>query len=277
MRPTLTIGDFSRMTHLSVKALRHYHDLGLLDPAEVDLRTGYRLYDATQVPIAQLIRRYRDLDMPVEHVKAVLAATDPIARNELIIAHLKRMESQLEQTQTIVASLRTLLESQSRSLAVEYRSIPQLRVAAITKTVKRPEIEPWWSDSFAEIYHALRTAGVMPAGPSGGIYPTELFIDEIAEVTVFVPTPEGVKTTGNIRIVELPAVDLAIALHDGPLREADRTYGPLGTHVTERALGAEGPIREHYLITDDDVANESALRTEIGWPIVRITSAEEQP
>jgi DNA-binding transcriptional MerR regulator len=38
----LSIGDFSRMTHLSVKALRHYHDLGLLEPADVNAQTGYR-------------------------------------------------------------------------------------------------------------------------------------------------------------------------------------------------------------------------------------------
>ena len=45
----VTIGDFSRMTHLSVKALRHYHDVGLLEPAQVDTASGYRLYQASQV------------------------------------------------------------------------------------------------------------------------------------------------------------------------------------------------------------------------------------
>ena len=49
----LSIGDFSRMTYLSIKALRHYHELGLLEPADVDPRTGYRLYDTAQVPTAQ--------------------------------------------------------------------------------------------------------------------------------------------------------------------------------------------------------------------------------
>ncbi len=59
MQVRLSIGDFSRMTHLSVKALRHYHDLGLLEPADVDPATGYRYYDASQVHAAQVIRQFR--------------------------------------------------------------------------------------------------------------------------------------------------------------------------------------------------------------------------
>ena len=57
MTVRLAIGDFSRMTHVSVKALRHYHDLGLLEPAEIDQTTGYRYYRPDQVWIAQVIRR----------------------------------------------------------------------------------------------------------------------------------------------------------------------------------------------------------------------------
>ena len=58
MSTLVTIGDFSRMTHLSVKALRHYHDVGLLDPIEVDSASGYRLYEIRQVPVAQMIQRW---------------------------------------------------------------------------------------------------------------------------------------------------------------------------------------------------------------------------
>jgi DNA-binding transcriptional MerR regulator len=64
MSVLVSIGDFSRMTHLSVKALRFYHDQGLLEPARIDPATGYRFYEPAQVPLAQVIRRFRDLDMP---------------------------------------------------------------------------------------------------------------------------------------------------------------------------------------------------------------------
>ncbi|HEY3648018.1 MAG TPA: MerR family transcriptional regulator, partial [Streptosporangiaceae bacterium] len=65
MTVLVPIGDFSRMTHLSVKALRFYHDQGLLEPARIDPSSGYRFYDTGQVPVAQVIRRFRDLDMPL--------------------------------------------------------------------------------------------------------------------------------------------------------------------------------------------------------------------
>src|SRR5271156_5344557 len=110
MQAALTIGEFSRMTHLSVKTLRHYHEVGLLAPAEVDPASGYRYYTTYQVPTAQVIRRLRDLEMPVEQVGAVLVAPDPATRNALIGAHLQRMEGQLEQTRAAVASLRSLVE-----------------------------------------------------------------------------------------------------------------------------------------------------------------------
>ena len=70
------MGDFSRATHLSVKTPRHYHQAGLLEPAAVNPDTGYRYYSAGQIPAAQVIRRLRDLEMPVADVNAVLAAPD---------------------------------------------------------------------------------------------------------------------------------------------------------------------------------------------------------
>ena len=109
MAAGLTVGDFSRITHLSVKTLRHYHEVGLLEPATVNPGTGYRYYCAAQVPTAQVIRRLRDLEMPVSQVKAVLDAPDAPARNALIAAHLGRLEAELAQTRAAVESLRNLL------------------------------------------------------------------------------------------------------------------------------------------------------------------------
>ena len=76
MRVRLSIGDFSRMTHLSVTALRHYHEVGLLQPAEIDPDSGYRFYAPEQVQTAQVIRRFKDLGMPLDEIKAVLTAPE---------------------------------------------------------------------------------------------------------------------------------------------------------------------------------------------------------
>ena len=131
MATMLTIGDFSRMTHLSVKALRHYHDMGVLEPAAVDPFTGYRSYDTSQVGSAQVIRRLRDLGMPLDSIAAVLAAPDLEARNREIAAHLTRMERQLEQTQASVAALRALLTGPAVRPAIELRTIAAVTALAV--------------------------------------------------------------------------------------------------------------------------------------------------
>src|ERR1700744_3995495 len=107
------IGDFSRRTHLSIRALRFPHDQGLLEPARIDLSSGYRFYDPAQVPVAQVIRRFRDLGMPLDQVRAVLRAPDVETRTREIITHLTAMEAKLAEMQMSVASLRALLEGQT--------------------------------------------------------------------------------------------------------------------------------------------------------------------
>src|SRR5271168_2889727 len=99
-----------RSTHLSVKTLRHYHRIGLLEPADVDPDTGHRRYTTEQIPTAQVIRRFRALEMPLEEIQAVIAAPDLDTRNDLIAAHLDRLEENLAKTQEAAASLRNLLQ-----------------------------------------------------------------------------------------------------------------------------------------------------------------------
>ena len=271
MTVRLPIGDFSRMTYLSVKTLRHYHDLGLLVPVEVDSTSGYRFYDPAQVPTAQVIRRFRDLGMPLPEVKAVLTAPDPVARNQLIVAHLARMESQLEQTQAAVASLRSLLEHPSGPITVEHRFVPAIRVLAITEPVAMADIETWWGEAFDELHHALRTARIDPTGPDGALYPNEFFQHELGQVVAYTPITAQVQPTGRLALVDIPAAELAITVHHGPFSELDQTYGALGTVVAQREIGVEGPIREHYLITEDDTEDESQHRTEVCWPVFQTT------
>src|ERR1700761_2767247 len=98
MTSRVTIGDFSRASQLSVKTLRHYHEVGLLEPSEVDPGNGYRYYSQEQIAQAQVIRRLRGLQMPVADVKSVLAAPDPAQRNQLIVEHLDRLELELAHT-----------------------------------------------------------------------------------------------------------------------------------------------------------------------------------
>lgn len=280
MTVRLSIGDFSRMTHLSVKALRHYHDLGLLEPASVDRFTGYRSYDTTQVPTAQVIRRLRDLGMPLDQVRAVLDAPDLEIRNKEIVTHLNRMEEQLERTRATVAGLRALLEAPPARQPVEFRAIPATPALAVRGLVAVAEFAPWWMAAFDDLYAAADGAGLTPSGPGGALYPAELFQDEQGEVTAFVPVPSAPPAPpgpGGPAVLDIPAVEAAVMLHEGPMDDLDRTYGALGTIVAERAIGVEGPIREYYLVGFRDTDDQSRHRTEVCWPVFQTRGQRHGP
>jgi DNA-binding transcriptional MerR regulator len=268
MSVRLSIGDFSRMTHLSIKALRHYHDVGLLAPAEIDAQSGYRYYAPDQVATAQVIRRFRDLGMPVDEIKAVLVASDPSSRNEVIVNHLERMQEQLKETEATVTSLRSLLEPGPASITIEYRSVPETPALAVVETVKAEDALAWWASALDDIFDIVSRLGLEPAGTAGALFPAEFYEVEKADLVVFVPlvatAPAG---SGWSVPYTVPAAELAVATHCGAFDDIDRTYGGLGVHVAERSIGVAGPIREYYLVTGRDTSVEADHRIEVGWPV----------
>jgi DNA-binding transcriptional MerR regulator len=271
MRPCLAIGDFSRATHLSVKTLRHYHRIGLLEPADVDPATGHRRYSTDQIPTAQVIRRFRSLDMPLEEIRAVIATPDIATRNELIAGHLDRLEASLTRTQEAAASLRDLLQpSGPASAAIEHRRIEPTPAVAICDVVDVDDISPWYQGAIGELYATLATQRLVPAGPAGGIYANDLFAYERGEATVFVPCLSPVRSTGRVESLVVPEVEMALIEHAGAETDIDRAYGALATYVTDHALAVEGPIREYYLVGSHDSPDGALWRTEIGWPIFTV-------
>lgn len=272
MTVRVAIGEFSRMTYLSAKALRLYHEAGILEPAAVDPVTGYRFYDASQVPVAQVIRRLRDLDMPLAEIKSVVAAAGVEQRNAIILGHLARMRDQLAATQATVASLQALLERPTGTIEVVYRSIPRTSVLAIAEDVTMDEFEQWWPAAFDELYGTLGGQDVPPSAHSGALYSKEFFEHHAGHVIAFLPVDRHVRARGRTALFEVPAAELAIAVHHGSFSELDRTYGALGTYVAERDIGVDGPIREHYAVTATDTADEAQHRTEVCWPVFQTRS-----
>jgi DNA-binding transcriptional MerR regulator len=267
----VTIGDFSRMTHLSVVALRHYHDVGLLRPAEIDPDSGYRFYAPEQVQIAQVIRRFRALGMPLDEIRDVLRAPDAAARNQVIVAHMQRMESQLAATQSVVTSLRSLLERAPGPIAVSHRLVGSAQSAAIRDQISPAQLDGWLTTAQLEIDAVLAEAAVKPAGPRAALYSAEYFQLEIGEVLACIPVTGELPSSGRVRMRELPAAELAVAVHRGSYADLDQTYGALGSYVAEREIGMPGPIREHYLVGAFDTDDETSWVTEVCWPVFQTT------
>jgi len=276
MSELLSIGDFSRMTFLTVKALRHYHEVGLLEPARTDRSSGYRYYRPEQVAQARLIRRLRDLDLPVDEVRAVLAAPDQATGNAVIAGHLERMSRQLEQVQETVDSLRRLLTGEGAELPVSYRDEPASMVLAIRGNVDGDTVVTWWLESFTELHRLLRTAELTRTGPDGADFPTEFFLEGAGELVAFLPVDRvpalgQLSADGRVEAVMRPAGRYAVAVHDGPMVDLDGAYSAVGTAVLERALGSDGPVVERYLPLGGPQAADDLLAhtTEVCWPVSR--------
>ncbi len=261
------------MTHLSVKTLRHYHQVGLLEPAEVNPGTGYRYYLPDQVPTAQVIRRLRDLEMPVAEVREVLSASDTSERNALIAGHLDRLEVQLSKTHSAVDSLRNLLQHSGQALTVEHRTVPAMPAVGIEQTVDREDVLSWWQGALGELHAIVRAQDLVAMGPSGGLYGSELFQHGRGQATVFIPVEGAAPSIGRVVPFEVPGAELAVLTHQGPLTDIDITYGELGAYVTEHEISIEGPLREYYLVDVEETPDTGKWETEIGWPIFRSDGA----
>jgi len=269
----LSIGDFSRMTFLSVKALRHYHEVGLLAPAEVDPDSGYRRYDVGQVPTAQVIRRLRELGMSLDEVRVVIDAPDIGSRNAAIGEHLRRMEVELERTQSTVRSLRMLLDEAPPTIAVQYRTIGPMDTLAIHDEVANADMFEWLDAALLELRSGLDGSGIRRAGPDAALYASELLEDEFGEITAVIPVEGAAGAAGRIEALQLPLVEYAIVVHAGSVDDIDRSYAALGAVVAERAIGVQGPIRESYVVSAFDTPDETEHRTEVCWPVFQTTPA----
>jgi DNA-binding transcriptional MerR regulator len=94
----LSIGRFARLAGLSVGALRHYHEHGLLAPTRIDPDTGYRSYARSQLDDARLVARLRELGLSLTDVRDFLAA-DAAERRRRLADHRSRMLAVLARSQ----------------------------------------------------------------------------------------------------------------------------------------------------------------------------------
>lgn len=267
----LSIGDFSRATHLSIKMLRHYHQLGLLEPVEIDPQTGYRRYTVDQIPTAQVIRRFRALEMPLEEIREVITAADLPTRNARIAQHLARMEGELARTQNAVGVLRGLLEPptvlEPHDVRVEMRKTEPTLAAAISATVDVTDAVAWFQGALGELYATLNAQRISATDCAGGVYADEIFTEHRGEATVFVPCDRSVSPLGRVTSATIPMAEFAVIRHAGPPGDIDRSYGALAGYVASHALSVDGPLREYYRVGLHETPDETRWLTDVCWPV----------
>jgi DNA-binding transcriptional MerR regulator len=186
----MTTGEFSRRSQLSIKALRLYDRLGLLRPAAVDARNGYRGYDESQLFTARLIVLLRSLDMPLDEVARVVAAAGPEAA-DLIESYWASQERRFAAQRQIAATLRpgvAASDPPSDEFPVHERYVPEQLVLTEQRHVYLGQLT-WTVEATARLMAlAGRCGGV--AGERFVIFHGLVSADSDGPVEVCVPVSQ---------------------------------------------------------------------------------------
>jgi DNA-binding transcriptional MerR regulator len=183
----MTIGEFSRRSQLSIKALRLYERLGLLPPVAVDERNGYRRYHDSQLYTARLIVLLRRLDMPLPEVARVVAASGPEA-GEIIDAYWASLEGRFVAQRQVLAALRPGVEASEMRVAqlpIHERHVPDQTMLTEQRHVYISELA-WTREAAARLSaHAAQCGGI--AGERFVIFHGLVSTDSDGPVEVCVP------------------------------------------------------------------------------------------
>ncbi|GIJ64089.1 MerR family transcriptional regulator [Virgisporangium aurantiacum] len=260
MDDLLPIGAFSRATLISANTLRAYHESGLLVPAVVNLRTGYRGYGVAQLGDAAVIRHLRALDVPLAAIREVLASRDPAVTRRVLVEHHERTLAQQARVEQILRVTGDLLADPAAvtPAVVTERTMPPVRAFTMTGEVREDQFAAFLGEAYPLLYASVAEAGAVAAGPPGALFPVE-YHDEPMPVTAYVPAERGT--------ARLPGGRFAVAEFVGPYRSMSAGYRALGGWLAGTNLAIADRIREIYVIGPDDEVAEDGYRTEICWPV----------
>jgi DNA-binding transcriptional MerR regulator len=160
----MTIGRFARLTGLTVKALRHYDELGLLEPAAVDAETGYRSYAPSQLGRAEAIRRLRRLELPLDDIRTLLATGDPAVVRQVLVDHQRRTAWRSAELDIVLQGLQPLIDGKEPVLethaeAIDSEARRRLAADCFNKTwtlMEKSDRTPEEDDEMLHCAHASR-------------------------------------------------------------------------------------------------------------------------
>lgn len=244
LRAMLTIGRFADATGLTVKALRHYDEIGLLRPATVDPGNGYRYYDPTQVEAAVTIRRLRALELPLGEIAGLLNQDGETVRG-LLAAHEGRVAGELHEKANLLIELGALVKGGDEEIAIEVRDEPELRLASMIRHLPVGDHEGVW-DMVVLTWRRLEERGIEPEGP-----PTAIFrwgdMDGTHLVEVGYAVSADVEGDDLMPVRVYPAAAAVVAEHHGSYDDLDATAQRFIATTLGQGLRFGQPIRIEFV------------------------------
>ncbi|WP_425310266.1 MerR family transcriptional regulator [Ammonicoccus fulvus] len=269
MSELMTIGEFSRLSRLSVRMLRHYDAHGVLSPADVDRFSGYRRYAGSQLAAAVAIRRLRDVGFGIAAIAALLAARGTEAYTEALVLHRTELSADLDaarQRLTLIDSM--IKQENTMSITVSRTTIPARTLVTLRGVV------PTYSDEgqlWGQFMPLLAAQGIQGTGPGGVIEHDEEYREADVDESVWLEVARGTSAEAPLEIVELPEQDVVMATLVGPYGQISEAHARIGEFLEAEGLraasgGIEAKVFNRYL-TDPSQTAPDANVTEICLPI----------
>lgn len=215
----LSIGAFASLTRLSIKALRLYDQLNLMQPRWVDPQTGYRYYGEDQLGSARMIRNMREMDMPLATIRQVLAAlADSPAQAEALASEYAAMrEQQAEQIRIQVTQfIQQIRQEPAMSFDVNIKSIPTQQVLSMTHHVKASKLDETILKSLETFRSLLAEQQLEAASAPFGIFHGAINEQEDGPLETCMPVNGTVKGNGKIQVKQLQGGQAACVMTVGP-------------------------------------------------------------
>ncbi|MGW3945553.1 MerR family transcriptional regulator [Micrococcus endophyticus] len=267
----MTIGEFSSLSRLSVRMLRHYDAHGVLVPEHVDAHSGYRRYAPAQLRDAADIRNLRDVGLGVSAITALLAARGTSTWTDALALQRCTLVEELHAARERLSLIDRMLTPGEIPMTIQLNrtAVPAMTVVALRGTV------PSYSDEgrmWERLMPALQQQGIRPVGPCGVIEHDDEYREADVDLSVYCPVAPGTRAEGPLVVLQLPERDCLVAHVIGPYTQISQAHDLIVQRMEAEGLAArqDGTLASNvfnrYLVTPDQAAPED-LVTEVCRPL----------
>lgn len=272
----IRIGDFSKLSRVSIKALRLYDEMGLLKPVEVDRFTGYRYYEFDQLPRLYHILALKNLGFSLEEIgrllKAELSAEQMRGMLKLRQAEIRqRVDEEAARLERVELWLRQIEQEDSVSrYDVVIKKIDPVRVASVRGIVPTP---PDQRSLWDELISHLQQTNARMMGPPMAIYHDPEFKERDWDIEVVMPLEAEIVPSQRVRVYDLPGGErMACVVHTGSFATIGEAYDALARWIDQNGYQIIGPGRELNLRLPDKLGDQQDPNTvnEIQYPVEKV-------
>ncbi len=270
------IGEFSQLVRVSPRMLRHYEKCGLIQPASIDVFTGYRQYSAAQIPQIAQIAALRDVGFSIDEIGEVLPRMDDRAfLEELLREKAKLLRETIAQDHARLTKLMQMSgelrkEQMIMLYEVELKKLDSVKVLSLRGIIPQYNQE----NILWEKLGAYLTQNSI-ACRSGGYstYFDEAYMEANPDVEIAVPVDILGESRGEFVFKEYPAVVLAATLRfSGPF---DGGYDAAGEKLAKwleaNGYAFAGNLRGHVITSPDDTLDPEQWLTELQVPVRKVS------